>query len=163
MSGNWGIASYSPLGQTLFQIEYDKVASSLRKSGQQAESVSKLGVNKEGVLVFDGHEVGLRADEVGCVFSQKIPQKWISQIVDEKVDKDGLAYTIVDKNRTIVLTFSKHGSHNEYSWKADITWSLFLGLQKVRVTMGLLRSEQALLLHSDRFENRDCRIVIQEE
>lgn len=162
-SGNWGVASYSPLGQTLFQIEYNKNSSSLRKTGQQAEGVNKLDVSKEGILTFDGHEVGLRADEVGCVLSQKIPQKWISQVVGEKVEKESLVYIIRDKNRTINLTIGKHGSRNEFSWKADIEWPVYLGLQKVRVSMGLLRSEQALLLRSDRFENRDCRIVIQEE
>lgn len=163
MSGNWGVASYSPLGQTLFQIEYNKGSGSLRKGGQEAESVSKLDVSEEGILTFDGHEIGVRADEVGCILSQKIPQKWISQIISEKVENEALVYTIRDKNRTIVLTIGKHSGRNEYSWKADIQWSFLLGLQKVRLSMALLRNEQALLLQSDRFENRDCRIVLQEE
>ncbi|MBC7533541.1 MAG: hypothetical protein H7318_18370 [Oligoflexus sp.] len=162
-NGDFGLASYSPLGQTLFQIDFVQKQDSFKQSGKPLPALEKLAVGKHKIVSLDGHEIGLRSDEVACFLNHKIPQRWLKKIVAETVTANEIQYTVVDSDRTIRLSLNKHGNRSEEYWKADINWSLYWGFKKMSLAVRLLRGEQALVLHSDQFDKVDCRIVSQEE
>jgi hypothetical protein len=160
-SGDFGMASYSPLGQTLFQIDYNQKQKEFKQSGKTFPVFEKLASGDSQIISVDGHEIGLRTDEIGCLLNHKIPQRWLKKIVAETDSANEIQYMIADSDRSIRL--NKHGNRSEEYWKADIKWSLYLGLKKLSLSIRLLRGEQALILHSNQFDKVDCRIVSQEE
>ena len=162
-SGDWGIASYSPLGQTLFQLDFSQKKQAFKQTGKTFAGLENLSVGRQHLLSFNGNEIGLRTDEVSCLLNHKLPQKWIQKIVSQSENPNEIEYVIADGKRTIHLALAKHGNHSEEYWKANINWSLYLGLKKLQLSVRLLRDEPALIIHSDQFEKIDCRIVSQEE
>lgn len=162
-NGDFGLASYSPLGQTLFQLDYMQKQEAFKQTGKPFASLENLAVGKHKLVSLDGHEIGLRTDEIACFLNHKIPQRWLQKIVAESVNSNEIQYIVADSDRTIRLSLNKHGNRSEEYWKADISWNLYWGLKKLSLSVKLLRDEQALVLHSDQFRTVDCRIVSQEE
>ncbi len=161
--GNWGLASYSPLGQTLFHLEYSQQDQKFKQSGRPIEDLGTLTVGDHRIVSLNGHEIGLRADEVTCLLSHKLPGRWLKRIVDENNTAQETVYTIVDSGRKIHLSLDKKMKRTSDAWRATIDWSLYWGLKSMRLSVKLLRDEQALVLHSDQFEQHDIRIITQEE
>ncbi len=162
-SGDFSLASYSPLGQTLFQIDYSAKAKAFKQTGKPFEAFQNLAVDKENVLTLDGHDLGLRADEVACLLNQKLPQRWLKKIVGEESDAHKTHYIIHDADRVITVNLPKTGSKGDESWSAKIDWSLYWGFKKLSLDVKLLRNEQALVLHANQFDAVDVRIIAQEE
>ncbi len=163
VNGDWGLASYSPLGQTMFQLDFMHKPQTFKQSGKSFADLESLAVGNQHVLSLNGHEIGLRADEVTCLLNHKIPQRWLKKIVSDVSTSKEIQYVISDSGRTINLSLNKHGNRSEEYWKADIAWSLYWGFKKMQLSVRLLRDEQALVIHSDQFQQLDCRIVSQEE
>lgn len=162
-NGDFGLASYSPLGQTLFQLDYSQKQDAFRQTGKPFAGLEKLAVGRRHLVSLDGHEIGLRTDEIACLLNHKIPQRWLKKIVAETSSANEVQYVVADSDRSIRLSLNKHGNRSEEYWKADINWSLYWGFKKLSLSVRLLRDEQALVIHSDQFEKIDCRIVSQEE
>lgn len=162
-SGDLGLASYSPLGQTLFQLDYSAKNKTFKQSGKPFRVFDQLKVGKQNILEIDGYEIGLRSDEVACLLNQKLPQRWLKKIVDEKIEKTLTRYTIWDSDRKIEISLPKSSSRSDENWSARIEWSLYWGLKSLALDIKLLRSEQALKLHASQFEKIDLRIITQEE
>jgi len=163
LNGDWGIASYSPLGQTLFQLDFVHKPPSFKQTGKAFADLENLSVGNQNLINLEGHEVGLRADEVTCLLNHKIPQRWLRRIVEDVSDNKEIKYIISDSGRTINLALNKHGNRSEEYWKADIDWSLYWGFKKMQLSVKLLRDEQALVIHSDQYDKVDVRILAQEE
>ena len=162
-NGDWGVASYSPLGQTLFQMDFSQKDQVFKQTGRTFEELGSLAVGSNHLLSLGGHDIGLRTDEVSCLLNHKIPMRWLKRIVSESDTANEKNYVIADSSRIIKLALNKHGNRSEEYWKATIDWRLYWGLKKLQLTVRLLRDEQALIIRSDQFENIDCRIVSQEE
>jgi hypothetical protein len=162
-NGDWGVASYSPLGQTLFQLDYVQKQQAFKQTGKPFAGLDSLSVGSKQIISLEGHEIGLRTDEIACLLNHKIPQRWLKKIVSETVTANDIKYLVIDSDRKINLSLNKHGNRTDEYWKTDISWSLYWGLKTVKVSARLLRDEQALVLQSDQFEKVDLRIVSQEE
>lgn len=161
--GDIGLASYSPLGQTLFQLDYSHKTKAFRQSGKPFKVFENLTVGKQNILEIDGHEIGLRSDEIGCLLNQRLPQRWLKRIVDEKSDSVATRYTILDADRKITVSLPKNSNRSEERWSATIDWSLYWGFKTLALDIRLLKSEQALVLHASQFDKIDVRVIAQEE
>lgn len=162
-NGNYSLASYSPLGQTLFQLDYDSKLKTFKQTGKPLKVLEDVKVGKQNMLEVDGHKVGVRTDEVTCLLNQKLPQRWLKRIVAESTDAQGTRYIVEDSDRTIEIYLPKAGLKNEENWSAKINWSLYWGLKDLDLKIRLLKAEQALVLHTNQFDTVDLRIIPQEE
>ncbi|MBC7660391.1 MAG: hypothetical protein H7249_11885 [Chitinophagaceae bacterium] len=162
-NGDFGLASYSPLGQTLFQLDFVHKSQTLKTTGKSFANLENLAVGDRRLVEYNGHSIGLKTDEIACLLNHKLPQRWTQKIVSHDETAENIEYVIVDSKRTIRLSLAKHGNRSEVFWKANINWSLYMGLKKLQLSVRLLRDEPALVLHSDQFEKVDLRIVSQEE
>ncbi len=160
--GDISLASYSPLGQTLFQLDYSTKSKAFRQTGSPAKFLEDLSIGSKSMLQIDGHDLGLRVDEIACILNHKLPQRWLKKIVDENLDEKKNDFLLIDSDRKIRLSFPK-GSRGDLSWSGSIEWSLYWGLKTLKLDMKLLKNEQALVLRANQFENLDVRIISQEE
>jgi hypothetical protein len=75
-NGDWGLASYSPFGQTLFQITYSKADRSYDVTGRRGEWLNDVTINSEGILRYKGQKLGLKPEEFPCFFSGLAGTGW---------------------------------------------------------------------------------------
>jgi hypothetical protein len=162
-SGDFSLASYSPLGQTIFQLDYIEKSKEFKQTGKPFEAFRSLSVGNRNIIRLDNYELGVRADELACFLNQKLPQRWLKRIVKEEPNTNLTRYIIHDTNRVITVDLPKNGNKSEENWTAKIEWSLYWGFKNISLNMKLLRDEQALVFHSSRFDRIDVRIIAQEE
>lgn len=162
-NSDYSLASYSPLGQTLFQLDYSAKQKSFKQTGKPLGALETLKVGSNSMLELEGHQIGLRADEVTCLLNHKLPQRWLKKIVAEDSTPKHTRFIIKDSDRTIRISLPKSGGKSEESWQAKIDWSLYWGLKRLSLDMKLLRNEQALVMQASPFEKIDVRVIAQEE
>lgn len=162
-NGNYSLASYSPLGQTIFQLDYTAEQRTFKQTGKTFKTFEHLSVGSSSILELDGHPIGLRSDEVTCLLNHKLPQRWLKKIIDEESDAIYTRLNISDSDRLITISLPRHGNQLDENWRVSIAWSLYWGFKKLSLDMKLLKNEQALVLRAKQFDTIDVRIIAQEE
>jgi|GEM_PF-2831734 hypothetical protein len=125
----WTLASYSPIGQTLFQVEFSKNPLRLNKTGRQSAMIEDLDVDGDGYIRFKGQLLGMKAEEIGCLLDMKLPRTWLKQVVDLSTEDQGLRLDLIDRERRTSLRLAKHGSSSPILWTVEMHWSIYLGLK----------------------------------
>ncbi|MCX6127985.1 MAG: hypothetical protein NTX25_02840 [Proteobacteria bacterium] len=155
-SGDWGIASYSPIGQTLLLIKFSKDRQNFESSGYKTEWLSDLSVSPKGFLRYSGQKLGLRPDEFPCLWSGILPRNWLRQVLAVSQDVSGMLIRIQDEERNILVRVAKHGSDLPWTWQADINWDLYWGLDRRSLHIESGRNKN-VSLSSETMKNLECR------
>lgn len=161
-NGNWGLASYSPMGQTLFQIQFNKQNQGFQTAGRGGNWLDDVSVNPEGFLRYKGQKLGLKPDEFPCFFSGHLPRTWLRQVVSYKAEVDGLHLTIQDKERRTAVRIAKHGSNVPWNWQSTSTWSAYWGLRQESLQLQS-RKDAVIVLTAENLEDIECRWSPKEE
>ena len=154
-TGDWGLASYSPMGQTLFQMQFSKESQSLVAGGRKGEWLSDLTLESTGFLRFKQQKVGLRADEFPCYWSGRMPRNWLRKVLEFSQDGEGLLLRIQDQERQIIVHIAKHGGGLPWIWQSSIDWDLYWGLQHHSLQLQA-RQNKSVVLSSLNFKDLEC-------
>lgn len=155
-SGDWGLASYSPMGQTLFQIQFNKQKQSFEATGRGGNWLENVTITRDGFLRYKGQKLGLKPDEFPCFFSGHLPRSWLRQVVSYKADADGLHLTVQDKERMTSVKIAKHGSDSPWTWQSTSNWDVYWGLRKESVQLQS-RKDASMVLTAENLQGIECR------
>ncbi len=155
-NGNWGLASYSPIGQTLFQIQFEKQKQAFEATGRRGNWLDDVAISPDGFLRYKGQKLGLKPDEFPCFFSGHLPRAWLRQVVSYKADTEGLHLTIQDKERLTSVKIAKHGSPSPWTWQSISNWDVYWGLRKESVQLQS-RKDASVVLTAENLQDIECR------
>ena len=161
-NGDWSLASYSPFGQTLLQVSYQKQPIALTVSTKQATPLQALDVDKDGFLRFDRHRIGIRADEVACLLEMKLPRDWLRQVTKQSQDREALQLEVDDGQRHVTVKLGRHGLKQEWTWMFDVSWSMYWGMRSETLRFELKQGSE-LLLSSQSFPQLSARMIALKE
>ena len=160
-NGDWAVASYTPLGQTLFQLDFDAKEKKIKQKGQAGDALAPLG-GESDILTWDSKALGIRYDEAACFLGQKLPRRWLKKIVSDESTNKFFRYRIVDSGREILATLDKSNRGGISGWKVQVEWSLYW-FKKMSLSMDYSSSEQAILIRSEQFAGPELRIASRED
>ncbi len=161
-NGNWGLASYSPFGQTLFQIQFIKQSQTFEATGRRGNWLDEVSIGKDGFLRYKGQKLGLKPDEFPCFFSGHLPRHWLRQVVSYTTDSEGLNLTIQDKERLTAVRIAKHGGTTPWTWQSTSTWDVYWGLRRESVQLQS-RKDASMVLTAENLQDIECRWSPKEE
>jgi hypothetical protein len=161
-SGDWGLASYSPFGQTLFQIQFNKQKQSFETTGRRGPWLDDVSINKDGFLRYKGQKLGLKPDEFPCFFSGHLPRSWLRQVVSYTTDAENLQLTIQDKERLTTVRIAKHGGSLPWTWQATATWDVYWGMRRESVQLQS-HKDASVLMTAQNLPGIECRWTPKEE
>ncbi|WP_141736237.1 hypothetical protein [Oligoflexus tunisiensis] len=161
-SGDWGLASYSPFGQTLFQIQFNKQKQTFETTGRGGPWLDDVSISKDGFLRYKGQKLGLKPDEFPCFFSGHLPRSWLRQVVSYTTDTDSLQLTIQDKERLTKVRIAKHGGSLPWTWQATATWDVYWGLRQESVQLQS-HKDASVVLTAENLPGIECRWTPKEE
>lgn len=161
-NADWSLASYSPLGQTIFQANYTHSPPSIQVTGRQNPWFGNLSVDREGFLRWKGEKLGLKATEVACLFAMKIPRAWLKLLVDQKAVERSTRLEMIDETRQISILLSPHGANQDIVWEFVLQWQLYWGIRQESLKFRLLRSS-GLELSSESYPELGWRMSARED
>jgi hypothetical protein len=161
-NGDWGLASYSPFGQTLFQIQYIKQKKIFEAIGRRGNWLDEVDITADGFLRYKGQKLGLKPDEFPCFFSGHLPRSWLRQVVSYTTDHEGLHLTIQDKERLTSVKIAKHGGPSPWSWQSISSWDVYWGFRKESVQLES-RKDSSMVLTAENLQGIECRWSPKEE
>lgn len=161
-NGDWTLASYSPLGQTLFQASFSQSPLALQYVGRQNIWFSSLSVQKDGYLRWKGEKLGLKALEVACFLETKLPRAWLKSVVDQSAADRITRLDMAEEDRRMTIFLYPYGEGQDILWESTLEWHLYWGLRHQSLKVRKLRSG-TLELSSDDFPQMTWRIHVREE
>lgn len=154
-TGDWGLASYSPMGQTLFQMQFFKDSQRFTTDGHKNEWLDQLTLERNGFLRFKNQKVGLRADELPCLWSGHMPRNWLRKVLEVSQDSDGILLRVEDLERQILVRIAKHGAGLPWRWQSSVSWDLYWGLQHYSLQLQA-KQNKSVVLSSTNFRDLEC-------
>lgn len=122
----WAMAMTSPFGQTLFKITYQREGQRFIVDGLE-RPVPELGVLENGLLTIDDRYVGIKATEIPCVLSGRLPRDWLQRVVAWQPGSDELTFSVRDADRDIHTTL-KIDEQGDINFCSHIRWGYYWGL-----------------------------------
>jgi hypothetical protein len=161
-NGDWGLASYSPFGQTLFQIQFIKQKQTFEATGRRGNWLDDVAISRDGFLRYNGQKLGLKPDEFPCFFAGHLPRSWLRQVISYTTDTEVLHLTIQDKERLTSVKIAKHGSQSPWTWQSISTWDVYWGMRKESLQMQN-RKDASVVLTAENLQGIECRWSPKEE
>lgn len=161
-TGDWGIASYTPFGSTLFQIQFTKKTQSYEVTGRRGDWLDDVTISTDGFLRYKGQKLGLKPDEFPCFFSGHLPRGWLRQVVSYTTDADGLVLKVQDKDRATSVRIARHGGSTLWNWQSTSTWDVYWGLRRETLQLQS-RKDQSVILSAENLQDVECRWAPKEE
>ena len=161
-NGDWGLASYSPFGQTLFQIKFSKASQTYEAAGRRGEWLNDVLIHPDGFLRYKGQKLGIRPDEFPCFFAGRLPRSWLRQVVATAQDSEGLILNVQDRERLTTVRIARHGGGSPWVWQSLSTWTEYWGLRHESVTLQSLKDNNVTLT-SENLKAVECRWAPKEE
>lgn len=161
-TGDWGLASYSPFGQTLFQLKFTKASQSYEVTGRRGEWLNDVSLNQDGFLRYKGQKLGIRPDEFPCFFSGHLPRNWLRQVMAFTQDRDGLVLQVQDEERVTTVRIARHGGAEVWNWQVVSQWDVYWGLKRQSLTLQS-RKDNSVTLSSEQLKDIECRWSPKEE
>ena len=161
-TGDWGLASYSPFGQTLFQIKYSKANRSYEVTGRRGEWLNDVTINSDGILRYKGQNLGLKPEEFPCFFSGHLPRAWLRQVVAYTQDSQGLILQVQDRERLTQVNIARHGGSAPWTWQSHSTWNVYWGLGRESLLLQN-RKDGSVVLTAQNLKDLEFRWAPKEE
>lgn len=111
-----------PIGQTLLALHRDEA--NLTLAGPLAAKIPPARILRNGFLEIDGHFVGLRANEVPCLFRAALPNAWLQHLDSVESDARETRVVFAEKQREIRLSVAKSEAGFE-GYCVEVAWSTF--------------------------------------
>lgn len=161
-NGDWGLASYSPFGQTLFQIKFNRQSQSYEATDRGVAWLDDVTIASDGFVRYKGQKLGLRPDEFPCFFSGHLPRSWLRQVVSYTTDTDSLTLKIQDKERVTAVRIAKHGSSATWNWEALSVWDVYWGFRQESLQLKSSK-DSSVVLTAESLRDVECRWAPREE
>jgi hypothetical protein len=161
-TGDWGLASYSPLGQTLFQVHFTKSTQSFEASGRHKQWLDRLEIQSDGFLYYEGHKIGLRPDEFPCFFASRLPRSWLLHVTDFYENSKGLVLKVEDRDRRSEILIARHGSDDSRIWEVVTRWKILWGFAEKSVYLER-KKDSGVTMSSEIIEGFACHWVLKQE
>jgi hypothetical protein len=122
--GEWDVEVSNAVGQTMLKLQ--RRPGGVKAEGKLAAKVPQLGVDPKGYLVVDGHQIGLKADEIPCLLNFGLPRGWMNQTTGLSVSDRRTVVDFADPVRTMTVTATDLGVRSKEKVCTDLSWRTFL-------------------------------------
>lgn len=123
---SWHAEAYNSFGQTIGRINARLDPPNLKVSIPRVNTES-LSVDEGGRLLYDGHFVGLKANEIPCLLIGKIPSDWKDNIIAYKQVNNSAEFRIVHDGRKLQISIN-HLDRERASFCSYYSWTEYMGL-----------------------------------
>jgi hypothetical protein len=100
---HWDMEILGPAGNTMATVSRHGLY--IEAKGPQSRRLPPMSINLEDHLLIDDHFTGLKAQEVLCVLSGRLPYEWLSDLTAIERQKHETHLHFRDENREITTVF----------------------------------------------------------
>ncbi len=130
------LESYSPLGQTVFQVSFSDLNKTFSFNKINSHIFSDLEITQDDFIRVKGFKIPFKMEDVRCFIDFRFPSQWLSFINEYKFDEKKLKIEFNDSFRYWKLEGNRF---NEYGWNWKVTfhwYSFFIfGLHELVLEM----------------------------
>ncbi len=154
--GDWGIATYTPMGQTLFQINYLGLREEIQVIGRNVEKFDRFSIDSNNFVNFDSYPIGIKPSEIPCLAMGKLPIEWLKRVV--KFERSDEAYRVIirDEGRRTDVLLYKHGDGLDKNWTVNTEWKTYWGLKENSFQL-ISNKDKTIVLRVKNLENYEIR------
>jgi hypothetical protein len=156
-NGDFILESYSPLGQTIFKVFYEKKIHSISLSGNVPLSIESLSVGDEGFLYYKNMKSPIKLEEMICLFEFKWPRFWLDQVIRYSASSNEVLIEFADKDRLWKLNGERLNGHS-WTWRGTIFWYSFWGLKRHSMVIDMITSDKLKVFLED---GRDAWVTME--